>query len=221
MILQLKHGRLDSRYFRDKFGVDIVEHVAGGVGPVRTRGLVCHRRRPDHADPRRACCEPTGCCRRSSSPSIREFVTHERPGVHDGRIRSPISQPIASTARTICGPSDRGDVTSVRLHGLCRAPAAGCLLPGLVGRRRQPTRAADSKSGRSRARKRKATCTHRSTGRLVRFNEALLDDPSAINVDKYGEGWLFEMQSDGDSRPVASRIRRAPRIRVGNHATHH
>jgi glycine cleavage system H protein len=33
-----------------------------------------------------------------------------------------------------------------------------------------------------------------AAGRMVRFNEALLDDPSAINVDKYGEGWLFEMQ---------------------------
>jgi glycine cleavage system H protein len=31
------------------------------------------------------------------------------------------------------------------------------------------------------------------TGTLAEFNEALLDDPSAINVDGYGEGWLFEM----------------------------
>jgi glycine cleavage system H protein len=30
-------------------------------------------------------------------------------------------------------------------------------------------------------------------GRLVRFNEELLRDPSAINVDGYGSGWLFEM----------------------------
>jgi glycine cleavage system H protein len=36
-------------------------------------------------------------------------------------------------------------------------------------------------------------------GRLVRFNEALLDDPSAINVDKYGQGWLFELQAETDS----------------------
>ena len=33
------------------------------------------------------------------------------------------------------------------------------------------------------------------TGQLVRINEQLLEDPSGINVDKYGEGWLFEMQS--------------------------
>lgn len=31
-------------------------------------------------------------------------------------------------------------------------------------------------------------------GRLDRINDALLQDPSAINVDKYAAGWLFEMQ---------------------------
>ena len=35
-------------------------------------------------------------------------------------------------------------------------------------------------------------------GRVTRFNEALLADPSTINVDKYGAGWLFEMQGRGD-----------------------
>jgi glycine cleavage system H protein len=34
-------------------------------------------------------------------------------------------------------------------------------------------------------------------GRLVRFNAELLADPSAINVDKYNGGWLFEMAGDG------------------------
>lgn len=33
-----------------------------------------------------------------------------------------------------------------------------------------------------------------ATGQLTEFNEKLMEDPSAINVDKYGEGWLFEMQ---------------------------
>lgn len=33
------------------------------------------------------------------------------------------------------------------------------------------------------------------TGTLVALNEELLSDPSAINVDKYGKGWLFEMQA--------------------------
>jgi len=36
------------------------------------------------------------------------------------------------------------------------------------------------------------------TGQLVRINEQLLDDPSIINVDKYGQGWLVEMQGDSN-----------------------
>ena len=35
------------------------------------------------------------------------------------------------------------------------------------------------------------------TGELSAVNETLLHDPSAINVDKYGEGWLFEMATQG------------------------
>ena len=36
------------------------------------------------------------------------------------------------------------------------------------------------------------------TGRLVEFNENLLSDPSGINVDPYGEGWLFAMEGPGE-----------------------
>jgi glycine cleavage system H protein len=36
-------------------------------------------------------------------------------------------------------------------------------------------------------------------GRLVRFNEELLSDPSAINLDKYDAGWLFEIEGPGDT----------------------
>jgi glycine cleavage system H protein len=36
-------------------------------------------------------------------------------------------------------------------------------------------------------------------GRLIRFNQELLSDPSAINLDKYGAGWLFEMEAAADS----------------------
>jgi glycine cleavage system H protein len=32
-----------------------------------------------------------------------------------------------------------------------------------------------------------------TAGTVVRFNAALLEDPSGINVDNYGDGWLFEM----------------------------
>jgi glycine cleavage system H protein len=33
-------------------------------------------------------------------------------------------------------------------------------------------------------------------GRLMAFNQELLKDPSGINVDGYGGGWLFEMDGD-------------------------
>ena len=33
-------------------------------------------------------------------------------------------------------------------------------------------------------------------GRILRFNEALLEDPSTINVDNYGKGWIFEFAGD-------------------------
>jgi glycine cleavage system H protein len=33
-------------------------------------------------------------------------------------------------------------------------------------------------------------------GTVVEFNRALLKDPSAVNVDKYGAGWLFDMTGD-------------------------
>jgi len=35
------------------------------------------------------------------------------------------------------------------------------------------------------------------SGKLARFNDALLNDPSAINVDGHGAGWLFEVEADG------------------------
>lgn len=35
-------------------------------------------------------------------------------------------------------------------------------------------------------------------GRLTRFNADLLSDPSGINVDAYGGGWLFEMAGPSD-----------------------
>jgi glycine cleavage system H protein len=36
-------------------------------------------------------------------------------------------------------------------------------------------------------------------GRLVRLNEELLSDPSEINLDKYGAGWIFEIEGPGES----------------------
>ena len=42
------------------------------------------------------------------------------------------------------------------------------------------------------------------TGTIVEFNRALLDDPSAINVDGYSAGWLFEMRGDGELLDVGA-----------------
>lgn len=33
-------------------------------------------------------------------------------------------------------------------------------------------------------------------GRVVRFNESLLNDPSLINADNYGKGWLYEFTTE-------------------------
>lgn len=33
-------------------------------------------------------------------------------------------------------------------------------------------------------------------GTIIAFNEALLEDPSAINTDNYGSGWLFDFRTD-------------------------
>ncbi len=37
-----------------------------------------------------------------------------------------------------------------------------------------------------------------TAGRLVEVNEVLLRDPSAINVDKYGAGWMFALECNTD-----------------------
>jgi glycine cleavage system H protein len=34
-----------------------------------------------------------------------------------------------------------------------------------------------------------------ATGQLLEFNQQLMEDPSAINTDKYTGGWLFAMQA--------------------------
>jgi glycine cleavage system H protein len=38
-----------------------------------------------------------------------------------------------------------------------------------------------------------------SAGTLVTFNQELLKDPSPINLDNYGAGWLFEMDGAGSA----------------------
>jgi glycine cleavage system H protein len=36
-----------------------------------------------------------------------------------------------------------------------------------------------------------------AAGTITEFNQELLSDPSGINVDGYGSGWLFAMKTDG------------------------
>jgi glycine cleavage system H protein len=36
-------------------------------------------------------------------------------------------------------------------------------------------------------------------GTILAFNQELLKDPSGINVDGYGTGWLFEMEGAGEN----------------------
>jgi glycine cleavage system H protein len=45
-------------------------------------------------------------------------------------------------------------------------------------------------------------------GTMAQLNPALLEDPSAINVDGYGAGWLFEMEGAGDGLLTADEYHR-------------
>jgi glycine cleavage system H protein len=62
--------------------------------------------------------------------------------------------------------------------------------PGTPVREKQPLGAIESSKAESELYSPLA-------GTLVGFNEELLSDPSAINVDKYGDGWLFEIAGEG------------------------
>jgi glycine cleavage system H protein len=41
-------------------------------------------------------------------------------------------------------------------------------------------------------------------GSILEFNQELLRDPSAINVDNYGPGWLFDMEGDAGATMTAA-----------------
>ena len=42
-----------------------------------------------------------------------------------------------------------------------------------------------------------------SPGQLLRFNDALMEDPSSINTDKYSAGWLFDMRIEQHNFPTS------------------
>jgi len=43
-----------------------------------------------------------------------------------------------------------------------------------------------------------------SLGTVLAFNPQLLDDPSAINADCYGQGWLYTFQTEADCMSPAA-----------------
>jgi glycine cleavage system H protein len=50
--------------------------------------------------------------------------------------------------------------------------------------------------GAIESKKAESTLYSPMAGRLTQFNGELLSDPSTINVDKYGDGWLFEIAGE-------------------------
>ena len=52
--------------------------------------------------------------------------------------------------------------------------------------------------GQIESQKAEASLYAPADGQLITINEVLLQDPSAINVDQYGTGWLFEIATDGE-----------------------
>jgi glycine cleavage system H protein len=43
------------------------------------------------------------------------------------------------------------------------------------------------------------------SGEVVEINDAAVDDPSLVNADAYGEGWLIRIAADGDGEGFLDR----------------
>ncbi|GLW04987.1 glycine cleavage system H protein [Microtetraspora sp. NBRC 13810] len=41
-------------------------------------------------------------------------------------------------------------------------------------------------------------------GEVVAVNQAVVDDPSLLNSDPYGDGWIFQVRVDGDPADLLS-----------------
>ena len=84
MVLQLKTGRLDSSYFRKKFGVDIIREFRGGFDSIVSEGYAAVARRSNGIESRRLCCASIRCCPDSLKSNSRIFGTHEHPAAKFG-----------------------------------------------------------------------------------------------------------------------------------------
>ena len=78
MILQLKKGQLDAGYFRNKFGVDILDEWRDEWLAHQGRRHAHDQRRPDRADAAGPAARRCACCPRFSSRSIAACDTPER-----------------------------------------------------------------------------------------------------------------------------------------------
>ena len=200
MILQLKTGRLDAGYFRQQVRRRDPRRVARRVASTSgrrharrstataielTRARPAARRRP-----------AAGVLRAGASAGS---ATHERrAGLHDGQVRRPLSH-----RPPLCQEPHVGPAAGTACFRFGFTAYAVRLLQDVyfldwTVDRRHAVAASGRRSAPSRARRPKASLYAPLAGRLTRFNEELLSDPSAINVDKYGAGWLFEIEAAGD-----------------------
>ncbi|MFC5404837.1 glycine cleavage system protein GcvH [Cohnella soli] len=44
------------------------------------------------------------------------------------------------------------------------------------------------------------------SGTVVKVNEALLDSPEQVNADPYGEGWIVEVEVEGDAAEAVAAL---------------
>jgi glycine cleavage system H protein len=42
------------------------------------------------------------------------------------------------------------------------------------------------------------------SGKVTKVNESLLDSPEKVNEDPYGEGWIIEVEVDGDATEMVA-----------------
>lgn len=104
-----------------------------------------------------------------------------------------------------------GDLRYARNHMWCRPNASGCRFGFTAYAVRLmhdvyfldwSTNAGDSvellqEIGHIETSKAESDLYSPLAGTITAFNRELLKDPSAINVDKYGAGWLFDMDGSG------------------------
>lgn len=44
------------------------------------------------------------------------------------------------------------------------------------------------------------------SGKVIKVNESLLDSPEKVNADPYGDGWIIEVEVDGDATDAVAAL---------------